>query len=189
MIRGITVHDVRPGLRLFDDRHHHVLHERFADRSWLLGPVEDRDVQDGCGQRRDQRVRGERPEEAHLDEADLLSLVDECVDGFLGRPHAGAHHDDDVGCVGCSDVVEEVVAASRPVGELVHSVLDDVGNRVVEGVAGFSGLEEHVGVLGCAAQHRTIRIHPTIAVGEHTLDRNERSKVVVGQLLDHVHLV
>ena len=64
-------------------------------------------------------------------------------------------HDHPLG-LGVADVVEQAVAPAGALGEAVHRRLHDARAGVVEGVGGLAGLEEDVGVLGGAAQHRAV---------------------------------
>ena len=95
--------------------------------------------------------------EPDLHEADLLALGDQVLDGLVRHLGARAHHDDDPLRLGVADVVEEVVLAAGDLGEVVHGRLHVLGAVGVEGVAGLARLEEGVGVLGGAADHRARR--------------------------------
>ena len=66
---------------------------------------------------------------------------------------------------------------------------DDPRHRVVEGVAGLAGLEEDVGILGGAAEHGPLGGQRPLPVGMHQLLVDHRPNVVLGELLDLVHLV
>ena len=85
---------------------------------------------------------------------DLLTLLDQVLDRLVGHFGAGAHHDDHALGVGRADIVKEVVLAAGDAGEFVHRLLDDLGRLEVEGIDRLAGLEEHVRVLGCAADER-----------------------------------
>jgi hypothetical protein len=54
---------------------------------------------------------------------------------------------------------------------------------------GLARLEEDVGVLGRAAQHRAVRAQRALAVGADEPLVDHRAQVVVGQQLDLVDLV
>ena len=64
-------------------------------------------------QRGEEVLDGERPVQAHLQQADLLALRDQVLDRLVGGLGAGAHHDDDALGIGRADVVEQVVAGGR----------------------------------------------------------------------------
>ena len=86
-------------------------------------------------------------------------------------------------------VVEEVVLAAGHLGEVVHGRLHVPGRVDVEGVAGLAGLEEGVGVLGGAADHRRVgRERPAADVGDQVVGDHLLQIVVVEQL-DLGHLV
>jgi hypothetical protein len=63
-------------------------------------------------------------------------------------------------------VVDEAVAPAGALGELVHDLLHDAGDGEVERVGRLAGLEEDVGVLRGAAQHRRLRGQAPGAEGE-----------------------
>ena len=85
------------------------------------------------------------------------------IDRLAYRAGARAHqHDHPIG-VGRAVVVDEVVLAAGQRGEAVHRRLHDVGHARVERVARLAGLEEHVGVLRAAAQHRAVGVEPAVA--------------------------
>jgi len=166
-----------------------VLVEGLADGSGLLGPVEDGDGLGGGGQGLDEVLDAEGTEEVHLEDADLLALLDEVVDGLLGDVRAGAHHDDDALGVGGADVVEEVVGPAGELAELLELALDDGGNGGVELVRALAGGEVDVGVLAGAADLRVLGREASGAVGAHELVGDHLLHDVVGDLLDLGHLV
>ena len=61
-------------------------------------------------------------------------------------------------------VLEEAVAPAGQRGEPRHHLLDDRRAGVVEAVGGLASLEEHVGVLRRAAQHRPVGRERALAV-------------------------
>ena len=63
------------------------------------------------------------------------------------------------------------------------------GTCAWNGVAGLACLEEHVGVLRAAAQHRPIRVEASVAVGATALVSMSRTEVVGRGNLDRVELV
>ena len=103
----VTVH--RLGKRS-DDREI----QGFADRAWLLRPVEDRDRPNARRQGGDDLLGGKRLEQADPEHADPLARGDECVDGLLDRSAGRAHHDDHPFGVGGAVVVDQPVSAARP---------------------------------------------------------------------------
>ena len=140
-----------------DERRGHVQQQRLSGRARFLGAVEHRDRPHGRREGLGEPVHRERPVEPHLDQADLLAAGDEVVDDLVRALGARAHHHHDPFGFGVPDVVEQPVAAPGQLGEPVHGVGDDRGAGVVEGVRGFAGLEERVGVLRRPADHRAVR--------------------------------
>ena len=70
----------------------------------------------------------------------------------------GTDGDDDTVSVRCAVVVEEVVASSCDFGNLVHVVLDDIRQGVVEGVRRFAVLEVDIRIFCGAADDRMVRV-------------------------------
>jgi hypothetical protein len=131
----------------------------------------------------------ERSVEADLDDPHLLVLGHEVLDRLVGGLGPGAHQHDHALGLGMAHVVEEVIAPPDPLAEAGHGLLDDVGAGVVEAVAGLAGLEEGVGVLGGAAQDRTLGVEGPLLMGPDELVRQHEANVVVRQLLDLADLV
>jgi len=163
--------------------------EGFTGGPGLLRAVQHRDRADRRRERRDERRGVERPEQAHVHDADLLAAGCEGVHGLAHDAVAGAHQHDDAFGVGGAVVVEQVVRAARELGEPVHGPLDDLGHDLMERVRGLAGLEEHVWVLGAAAQHGVVGGQGALAVGAHEVVVHQLAEHFVGQVPDHVHLV
>ena len=101
------------GLARLAERADHVEVERLADRARLLGAVEHRDRAHRGGQRRDEVLDRERPEQPHLQHADLLAVGDEVLDGLVRDLGARAHHHDHALGLRVADVVEQLVVRGR----------------------------------------------------------------------------
>ena len=157
----------------------HVEEEGLAVGAGLLGAVQDGD---GAGRLRDgpDDLGGrEGTEQVQLDEAELVSLGVETVDGVLDGAGAGTHADHDLGGLGIAVVLDEVVLASDDLGELVHEGLDDARHALVVLVRGLAGLEVGVGVLGGAADERVGRGQGALPVGVDKVVSDEVTNVVV----------
>ena len=113
-------------------------------------------------------------------------MLDQVTHGRFGGLAAGSHDDDHALSVRCTDVVEEVIRAAGQFSKLVHILLDDGGNGRVIGVDGLARLEEHVRVLGRAAQDWMVGRQRPSAVGAHQFVIDHRSEVVIAQLFDLV---
>ncbi len=140
----------------FGQRGHHILVERLALRAGLLAAVEHGDGLCGGRNRGQQRFGRQRTEQAQLEQTDLLATRHEVLhgffDGFGRRPH---HHDHAFG-IRRAHVVEQPVMPTGELAEAVHGRLHDGREGVVERVGTLAGLEEHVRILGRAAQHRML---------------------------------
>ncbi len=144
--------------RLFlDERRDHILVERLAGRAGFLRAVEDRDPSHRGGHRRDERLGRERPEQPDLHGADPLAARDQGLDRLLDGAATRPHEQDDALGLGMPHVVEEVVGTPGSVGDPVHHLLDDVGDRRMELVRRLARLEEDIGVLCRSSQDGMIR--------------------------------
>ncbi len=87
----------------------------------------------------------------HFDDADLVAVGVEVVDGLFGGLAYGAHGNDDAVGVGGAVVVEQTIFAAGDDRNLVHVFFNDFGHLGVGGVASFAVLEEDVAVFSEAA--------------------------------------
>ena len=124
--------------------------KRFADGAGLLGPVENGDLLDGLGDNVDQSLLAERSVQTDLYETDLAALSIEVINSLFDGLADRAHGDDDLLGIGSAVIVEELVVCADLCIDLVHVFLDDSGHCIIDGVAGFSGLEEQIRVLSGA---------------------------------------
>ena len=178
----------QPGGAL-DEGGAHVLVQRVAKCARLLGAVEHGDLLHGLGQHGEEAGDIERAVQAHLDEADLLALLDHGVDDFLDGLAAGAHGDDDVLGIGSAHVVEGLVLAPGELAHLLHVLDDDLGHGVVVGVGALASLEVDVRVLGGAAQIRVFRVHGVFAELGDLVVVHQLGHVLVVDDLDFLNLV
>ncbi len=167
----------------------HVLIQRLAERARFLGAVHHRDRPNRSGQLAQERRDRERPEQVHLQHADLVATRREIVDRLVHGVGAGPHdHDDPLG-LGMARVLEQAVAPARERGEPRHQLLHDVRAGAIEEVRRFARLEERIGVLRGPPQHGMVGRERPPAVGRHLVFRQQRPQVVVGELFDLRHLV
>ena len=163
--------------------------ERLAQRPGLLGAVEHGDAFNGGRKRRNKCFEREGAVEVDLDYADLLTTLDERIDGVLNRVGSGTHDDDNTFGVGCTGVFDQMIGTAGDFGKLVHLFLDDRDAGGIEAVDRFPPLEVDVRVLGGAAHDRTIRGEAPQAVGVDQIVAYHGAHVVEGQLLDLLNLV
>ena len=184
-----AAHELGNRAAAFDERRAHVLVERIAEAAGLLGAVEHGDHLGRGGHDLEKRIRGERTEQAHLDQANLLALGVQVVDHFLDGFARGAHgHDDAVG-VGRAHVVEELVGTAGQRADLVHHGRDDAGQYLIIGIGALAALEEDVRVLSGAAQVGVLGIHGLGAEGGDLLVIDQALDVLVVDDLDLLDLV
>ena len=155
----------------------------------LLAAVQHGQLLDGGGQGADELGDGEGPEQADLQDADLLALLEGVLDVLVGGVAAGAHDDDHALGLGVPVVVVEAVVAAGEGAEAVHLLLHDGGAGGVVGIAGLAGLEEGVRILGRAADHRGVGGQGQGAELGHELVRHHVAEVRVVEDLDLGDLV
>ncbi len=141
------------GLELLAVEHRlHVEVERFALGARLLGAVEHADALDRSGHDVEEILLGERTVEVYGNQADLLALLEQVVDGLLDGLGNRTHGHDDVLGIGGAIVGKGFIFAARDLRNLLHGVGHHVGHGVVELVRSLAGLEIDVGVLGRTAR-------------------------------------
>ena len=113
----------------------------------------------------------------------------EVFDGFVRGFCAGAHHDDDALGIGSANVIEQVILASDELGELVHRCLHFGRSDVVVGIGALANLEEDVGILRRAAQHRMIGRERALAVLDDAIHVDHGAHVVFVEHFDLVDFV
>ena len=91
--------------------------------------------------------------------------------------------------LGISVVVEEVVVTSRDLSQLIHIVLNDSGDCIVEGVGGLTSLEEDVAVLCSTTYYRSMRTECTLTELTQSLLVDEWLEILVREVLDLLDLV
>ncbi len=125
----------------------------------------------------------------YLDKAGLLAVGVEVVNGFFNRFAGAAHRDDDMLGVGRAVVVEELVVCADLGVDLVHILLDDFGQGVVEFVPGLLGLEEDIRVLGRAALYGVVGVQRIGAEAVDVAPVDELRQILVAPHGDLVILV
>ena len=150
-------HRERQRCRMLGKDGHNVLIERLAGCTRFLAAVQHRNLLYRFGERRNQRLGVERPIQANLHQAHLLALARKRVHGLFGSLGARAHHHNHALGVGRAVVVKQVIRAAGQRRKPVHHHLHNARHRSMERRAGLARLEENVGILRRAAQHRLIR--------------------------------
>ena len=120
---------------------------------------------------------------------DFLTVGNQVVDSLTSCFGSGTHQDDDAFSIFSTVVVEQVITTAGNLVDFVHVAFNYFRNALVEGVAGFSVLEEVVGVLSHTACYRLVRSQLAVAELSQRLLVNQRSEVFVVQsfnLLDFV---
>ena len=91
--------------------------------------------------------------------------------------------------LGISVVVEKVIVTSRDISQLIHIVLYDSGDCIVEGVGSLTSLEEDVAVLSSTTYYWSMRTECTLTELAQSLLVDEWLEVLVREVLDLLNLV
>ena len=167
----------------------HVEVKGLTGATGLLSAVEDSDVLHGLGHRLEEVLYAEGTEEVNLDHADLAALGIELVDHLLGGFTGRAHADHDVLSILCAVVVEEVVVTTGDLAQLVHVVLNGLGDSVVEGVGCLTLLEVDIPILRRTTGHGRIGGESAMTELLDRLEVNEGTEILHVDLLDLLDLV
>ena len=137
--------------------------ERFAESTWFLGSVENRNLLNSVRNSFDELVSAERSVKTNLNETELSAFSVEEIDCFFDCITYRTHSDDNVISVRSTVVVEELVVCTDLLVNLVHVVFNDSRELVVEFVTSFTSLEEDITVLSSTAENRVFRVKSTVS--------------------------
>ena len=180
-----------PPARASRERRHHVQVERLAERARLLRAVEHRERPGRRAAAPPGSADRERPVQPHLQDADPLAARAQPVHRLVRRLGRRAH-DDDHALAPRDGRRSRRAGSARPVSsaKLVHRLLHDAGAaRRRRALRGLAGLEEHVGVLRRAADHRMVGRQARARCARDQLLVDHRRAVVVVERLDLGDLV
>ena len=124
-----------------------------------------------------------------LHHAHLAALSVQIVHSLLHGLAGGAHHHDDFLSVGCAVVIEQLVITAGELVDLVHVVLDGVGQGIGLDVGAFLALEVDVGVHVVAPVGGMLRVQGLMAEGLQCLLIHQTTEILIVQSLDPLHLV
>ena len=102
---------------------------------------------------------------------------------------AGAHHDHNALGIRGAHIVKEMILTTHDLGKAVHGLLHDLGRGHIVLVHRLAGREEHVGVLGGAAQNGVIGRHGPGAMLQHVLVIDHRAHLFLVKDLNLLNLV
>ena len=125
----------------------------------------------------------------HIEQADLLALGEQVVDGFLGGLGGGTHEDDHALGVRRAVVVEQLILATGQLADLCHVALDCLGNGIDLLVAGLAALKENVGVDGRAARRGMLGVKRVLAERLERVHVNQRAQRLIIKRFDLLNLV
>ena len=167
----------------------HVQVHGLTHGAGLLGAVQHGDLLHRGGDGGSKVLDGEGTIQVDLHHADLAALLVQVVHGLLYGLGSGAHdHDDFLGVRGAV-VVEQLVVPAGQLVDLVHVVLDLVGDDGGLFVGALLALEVHVGVDVVAPVGGMLRVQGLTAEGLEGVIVHQIPQVLVVQGLDPLHLV
>ena len=167
----------------------HVGVQRLAEGTGFLRAVEHGDLLAAGGDRGQEVLHGERTVQMHLNQAQLLALGVEVIDGFFDGFAARTHGDHHAVRVRRADVVKQLVLAAGDAGDVFHHGFDDGGRGLVILVGGFAALEVNVRVLRGALLMRMLRIERALAEAAHRVPIHQLLHLVVLDLVDLLQLM
>ena len=141
---------------------HHIQVQGLADGAGLLGAVQNADLLYGIRQTFYQLVTDEGTVQTNLHQTNLFAVGVQVVNRFADGVADTAHSHDDVFCIGSAHIVEQAVVGAQLFIDLVHVIFYHAGQSIVVLVAGFSCLEEHVGVLSSTSLCRVFRVQGAV---------------------------
>ena len=125
----------------------YILIQRFAQCAGFFCSVQNGN--DFCCFRQcaQEMFQGERTVQVNLQETNLFAFCCQVFYNFLCSACDGAHSDQNVFCVGCAEVVEQLIVSACDFVDFVHVVFHDFRQTCIERCLCFSVLEEYVRVL------------------------------------------
>ena len=160
-----------------------------AHGAGLLVAVQHGDALAGGGDGGSEVGHGEGTIQVDLHHAHLAALSVQVIHGLLHGLAGGAHHNDDFLSVGSAIVVEELVVTAGELVDLVHVVLDGVGQAVGLDVGALLALEVDVRVDVVAPVGGMLRVQGLAAEGLQGLLIHQTTEILIVQSLDPLHLV
>ena len=121
----------------------------------------------------------ERTIKSYFEQTDLFAFRKQIVDGFFDRIADRTHCNDKLFRIGSAVVVEELIITADLLVDLLHITFNDCGNSVVILVAGFSCLEEDVGVLSGTAENGMLGVESALSEFVDSLHVDHFGKILV----------
>ena len=122
----------------------------------------------------------------HSKNADLLAALIEIIRDLSGCLTDTAHSDDYAVCILCTIVVKQMMLASGDLGQLSHSIFNELRNLVIEAINRLLLLEINIRVLSRATNERMIRIHRAITECLYCIPIEKLSEIVI---VNHLNLL
>ena len=167
----------------------HIQVHGLAHGAGLLGAVQHGDFLHRGGNSGGEVLHGEGTVQVNLHHAHLAALGVQIVHGLLHSLGGGAHHHDDLLRVGSAVVVEQLIVPTGELVDLIHVVLDGIGDRGSLFVGALLALEVQIGVDVVAAVGGMLGVQGVAAEILESLLVHQPPQVLVVQSLDTLHLV
>ena len=117
----------------------------------------------------------------NLYNANLFAFSAKEVNNFFNGFGYGTHSYDNILSLGITIIVKGLVITAGKLGNLLHVIGNNIGNRIIEGVASFSCLEENVRILSCTSCYRMLRAQRTAAEILNGFPVNQLGQIVIFQ--------
>ena len=114
--------------------------QRLALCAGLFGAVHNCNLLGSFRNGLNELVSTERTIQTDLDDTDFFTLCIQVIDNFFCNVAEGAHGDDHAVSIGCAVVVEQFVVSAEFGIDLVHVILNDLGDCIVVLVGSFTVL-------------------------------------------------
>ena len=166
-----------------------VFKQRLADAAGFLGAVKDGNRLHGLRQCAQQMLCRERAVQMDLDHTNLLAFRGQVVHHFHHGLTDRTHCDNDAFGIGSAVVVEELVVSAGERVNAVHLLLHNLGQGIVGGVAGLTGLEEGIRILQSGADGRVLRVQRVILEALHSVPVEQLAQILIVQDFDLLELM
>ena len=153
--------------------------QRFAQCAGFLRSVQNSDNLRTFRQSLHEMLHGEWTIQMYLQEANLFTLCRQIFHNFLRCACDGAHRNDNMLCIGCAEVVKQVIIAACNFIDFQHVVLNDFRQTCIERRTCFPVLEKYVRVLYSRTLHGTFRIQRALAEFPERVLVNQLANLII----------
>ena len=132
--------------------------KRISCTSGLFGPVKNSDLFYRFWHLSNKIFYGEWSVKPNNKDTNFFIRIQQGINSFSHGTFPGSHDHNHFFSFRMTFIIKEVIPATCVHVKFVHNLLNDLGHILVILISRFACLEEHIGVLGSSADHRTIGI-------------------------------